>query len=347
VKIIFKDPKKQAIKLIPENLDDIWHLYNIINEGDLIQALSYRTDEQQADKIRQKKPEKKRMKLGIRVDKVEFHEFSDRLRIHGIIEEGPQDLGSHHTLNIDADKLEPLTIVKTGWAHHHLDRIDEAVRQRNQPVVLFISLDEDTATIALLRQCGIQHMTDIESHRSGKMYASTSTDKEYFGEIFSTLKTYHTPDAPVVIVGPGFTREHLLNQGKNQQPALFKNTQSLATGNPGLNGIHEAIKTGVVDRIAKENRVSLETKYIEQLFEEIKKEGLATYGEQDVATALEKGAVERLLISDIVIRTPEGEQLLNLAKQTNSDFIIINSLHEIGKKFQEMGGIAALLGFKL
>ena len=36
MRIIFKDPKQGEIKLVAENLDDIWHLYNIIEEGDLV-----------------------------------------------------------------------------------------------------------------------------------------------------------------------------------------------------------------------------------------------------------------------------------------------------------------------
>ena len=59
MKIIFKDPKQGEIKLVAENLDDIWHLYNIIEEGDLIRAVMFRTDEQKDDKIRSKKAEKK------------------------------------------------------------------------------------------------------------------------------------------------------------------------------------------------------------------------------------------------------------------------------------------------
>ena len=109
MKVIFKDLKHGKIKLMPENLDDIWHLYNIIDEEDIVRGLTYRTEEGKDDKIRSKKSEKKRMKLGIRVKEVKFHEFSDRLRIHGIIEEGPQDLGSFHTLNINADDMDKIS----------------------------------------------------------------------------------------------------------------------------------------------------------------------------------------------------------------------------------------------
>ena len=347
VKVVFKDLKHGEIKLIPENLDDIWHLYNIIEEGDLIRAVTFRTDEQKDDKIRPKKAEKKRMKLGIRVEKVSFHEFSDRLRVHGTIEEGPQDLGSYHTYNIDAEKMEKFSIVKNEWRHHQLERIDEAVKQRIQSILVFVSLDDDNATVVILRQSGIQFITEIDSGRSGKMYESKETDQEYYGEILSVVKTYGKKESPLVVIGPGFTREHFVKFGKTKEPELFEDCRTHATGHAGMNGIHEALKIGIVEQITKDNRVSTETQFIERLFEEIKKDGLATYGEKEVEDALNKGAVERLLISDILIRGEKGEQLLQLAKKTNSTFTIINTMHEAGKKFEGIGGVAALLRFKL
>jgi len=347
MKVLFKDLKHGEIKLVPENLDDIWHLYNIIEENDLVRAVTFRTDEQKDDKKRSKKAEKKRMKLGIRVSEVKFHEFSDRLRVHGIIEEGPQDLGSFHTLNIDADKMEPITIIKENWKDYQLRRIDEAVKLRNQPILVFVSLDEDNATVAILRQSGIQWIADIDSKRSGKMYESKDTQNEYFSEILQVVKTNKTQVSPLIIVGPGFTKEHFLKYGKEKEPNLFEKTVVHATGHPGMNGIQEAIKTGIVKQITKENRVVLETMIVEKLFEEIKKNGLVTYGAEEVKNALQQGAVEKLIIADKIVRTPQGEELLRSAKENNSDFIIVNTMNEAGKKLEGIGGVAALLRFRI
>ena len=348
MQVVFKDLKNGEVKLVPENLDDIWHLYNIIDEGDLVRAVTFRTDEQSsADKIRSKKSEKKRMKLGIRVEKVNFHEFSDRLRIQGTIEEGPQDLGSYHTLNVDAEERNKISIVKKEWKHHQLERIDEAVKQRTQPSVVFVSLDEDTATVAVLRQSGVQWIADVDSKRSGKMYESTDTEKEYFGEILSIIRTNKTENSPLIVVGPGFTREHFIKQGKEKEPAIFERCTTHSTGNSGMNGIHEAIKVGLVEQIAKDNRVSFETQLVEQIFAEIQKDGLVAYGEQEVLNAINSGAVEHLIILDKLVRTEKGEQLLRAARQIKSKFTIINIMHEAGKKFEGMGGVAALLRFKI
>ena len=349
MKIVFKDLKHGEIKVIPENLDDIWYLYNIISKGDLVRAVTFRTDEQKDDKIRTKKSSKKRMKLGIRVSEIKFHEFSDRLRIHGTIEEGPQDLGSFHTLNVDAEKMEKISIIKEEWKHHQIKRLEEAVKQSKNPLVLFVSLDDDNATIAVLRQSGIQKITDVDSNRSGKMYENQSeeTSKEYFGEVLSIVENNMTKNTAIVVLGPGFTREHFVDFGREKNPSLFERVQLHPTGNSGMNGVHEAIKTGVVKQITKENRVVIETNLIDELFSEIKKNGLATYGEKEVYNALKNGAVEHLLITDEIVRTKKGEKLLELAKETQSDFTIINTMHDAGKKMEGMGGIGALLRYKI
>jgi len=346
MKVIHQDAKHQEIKVMPETLDDIWYLSNIIRPGDLIRAVTFRTDSEDADKIRSKKVSKTRMKLGIRVEQVKFHEFSDRLRIHGVIEEGPQDLGSFHTLNITAEGQDKLTIIKNEWKKYDLDRIAEAVKQRSQAIILFVSLDDDMATVAILRQSGLQWIADIDSHRSGKQYASEYSEKEYFSSIISILQTHKDEHTPLIIVGPGFTRDHFARFGKEHNEEMFKGCMIHPTGHAGMNGINEALKSGVVEHIAHENRVIFETNLVEQLFQEIKKDGLASYGCGQVSYALQNGAVDHLLISDEMVRSETGDQLVQLAERNRSEFTIINTGHDAGKKLAGIGGIAALLRFK-
>ncbi|RLI35051.1 mRNA surveillance protein Pelota, partial [Candidatus Bathyarchaeota archaeon] len=42
MKILASDLKHGEVKLVVENLDDLWHLYNIIGEGDLVYAKTSR-----------------------------------------------------------------------------------------------------------------------------------------------------------------------------------------------------------------------------------------------------------------------------------------------------------------
>ena len=347
MKLIYKDLQHGEIKLMPENLDDIWHLYNLIEKDDLVRSITYRSIEQKDDKIRSKKSEKKKLKLGIEVKEIEFHEFSDRLRIHGIIKEGPQDLGSFHTLNISAEKMDKISIIKKEWKYYHINRIEEAVKNRNQDILTFVSLDEETATIAALRQSGIQLIAEIKSNHTGKMYESIDRTNEYYGNILSIIKINNTENSPLVIVGPGFVKEHFVKFLNEKINDMKSEILVRGTGNSGLNGIQEAIKSGIIDRITKENRVVFETQMIEKLFEEIKKDGLIAFGEDKVYECLKNGAVDRFLLTDSMVRTKKGEEMLNLSKQNNSNFTIINTIHEAGKKLEAIGGFAAFLRFKV
>jgi protein pelota len=347
MKIIFSDLTHGEVKLMPENLDDIWHVYNIIQENDLVRAITYRTEEQVTDQKRAKKTGKKKMKLGIRVKEVKFHEFSDRLRIHGVIEEGPQDKGSYHTFNLTADNQDKITIVKDSWKSFELERIKQAVEQSKQDVILFICLDDDTATIAILRQSGVQWISDIDSHRSGKQYESVNLEKQYFGEIVSMMRQYKTETTPVVVLGPGFAKERFLHFGQDKYPDFFTSSIIHTTGNAGMNGIHEAIKSGVIHHIAKENRVVFETTLVESLFEEIKKNSHASYGYDEVKLAIQNGAVDHLLLIDKLVRSLQGEEIIKLAQKHHSKFTIINTIHDAGKKLEGLGGIGAILRFSL
>ena len=150
MKILHQEKKYGKIKVRVDNMDDLWHLKNLINEGDIVSAVTYRREETQQDKIRSERGEKKRMRLDIEIEKVEFHEFTDRLRILGVIIEGPQDHGSYHTLNItDGDEL---TIIKEKWKDHELERLKEAVEHSQKPVITFLALEQDDASIAIMRQ---------------------------------------------------------------------------------------------------------------------------------------------------------------------------------------------------
>ncbi|MFA5236681.1 MAG: mRNA surveillance protein Pelota, partial [Methanoregula sp.] len=76
------------IRLLPESIDDLWHLQHLIAPGDLVFATTFRSVESATDKIRPEKAEKRPVRLGIRAEKVEFSEHGVRLRIMGIIEYG-------------------------------------------------------------------------------------------------------------------------------------------------------------------------------------------------------------------------------------------------------------------
>lgn len=343
MKVLHQDRKEGIIKLLPQNLDDLWHLYNLVDAGDLVRASTQRRQEVQTDKIRPERGEKVRVTLGLRVEGREFDEFIDRLRIHGIIEEGPMDHGSHHTLNVEP--RDAVEIVKA-WGEADLRRIQEAVEATEKPLVVLVSLDDEEALIARMHQYGLREVAEITAARGGKMFGQEAPPKEeYFAKIVDRLRTLDPPG--LVVLGPGFTRDDFLQYGRQEAPDLFEDASTFATGHPGMPGIQEALRAGLADRVLEDTRVGRETRAVERLLEEIAKEGLYAYGPEEVATAAQAGAVETLLVTDETARSPETEDLMRQVEEKQGRVLVVSRRHDAGKKLRALGGVGALLRYPI
>ena len=95
----------------------------------------------------------------------------------------------------------------------------------------------------------------------------------------------------------------------------------------------------------KEAGVMIETQEVDEVLTEISRNGKVTYGEIHVKRALELAAVEKLLITDSMIRDGNGEELLALAENTGAKVSIVSPAHEGGKRLEALGGTAALLRY--
>jgi protein pelota len=343
MRVLHRDPKTGEIKVRVENADDLWHLHNLVLRGDLVRASTYRREEVKTDKVRPERGEKVRVTLTIRAESVEFQAFSDRLRITGVIVEGPQDLGRHHTLNVAIDDV--LSLIKS-WQPHELRRIEEAVAAAQKPLVAFLSLDDEDALLAQLRQYGVRELATIHAPGHGKMFPSGDTRFVYFDEILSKLRTTELGEA-LVLVGPGFTRDAFLEYLKAREPALASKIHSHGTAHAGMQGIQEALKAGVGAKVFGDSRVGVETRLVENLLEAIATNRPCAYGPAEVAEAIDAGAVETLLVSDAVVRNPGIEDLMRSAESARGAVVLVSRHHEAGQKLEALGGIAALLRFPI
>jgi protein pelota len=162
--------------------------------------------------------------------------------------------------------------------------------------------------------------------------------------ITETIKPLFKEGIPIIVVGPSLVKEMVANHLRDTIPGSKITVLSASAG--GMAGIREALSKGEsLQEIMKRNRVVIETQAIDDLFSRIGKGSGATYGPDQVRSALSIGAVEMLLISDEVFRSSEGKEMIDLARSTGSGTLIVSSHHDLGKRFARMGGIAALLRF--
>lgn len=344
MRVLHQDRGTGEIKMMIETLDDLWHLYNIVEEGDMIISVTFRREEAKADKIRAERAEKKRMVLGICAEKIEFHETESRLRILGVIEEGPQDVGSHHTLNLAEGDV--VTVRKAEWTPLKLERVRRSVEDARRPRLLFVSLDNDEATIAVARQFGMQEVARIYASGSGKMYEQKISD-DFYPEIVDKVRQAAEPGVPLVVLGPGFAKEALVSLGKEKEPELFGRAHVYHTGQTGMAGIHELMKSGIGSETVQGSRAAQETKAVEDVLERIAKDGPVAYGIADVKNAAMAGAVDTLLVLDTEVRKGSVEELMTAVENGRGNVMVVSERFEAGKKLEAIGSIAALLRYKL
>jgi len=332
------------ISLVTESLDDLWHLKYILEPDDLVFAFTKRRIEGATDKLRPEKADKKTVRLGIRVEKVEFHRFSNRLRVHGTIVEGI-DAGAYHTLNVEEGTN--LSIIKR-WKNDQFERIREAEIASLRPKVIIAAIEEGEACIGIVRQFGVEESSCL---RQSLGKGEGNRRNEFFGEFASQLKYAAEKVEAVILAGPGFTKEDFLDFIKTREPDLAKKIVLEDTTSIGVSGFQEVLRRGAVDRIMEESRIGREVKLMEELMKEISMNGKAAYGMEEVRNAQSLGAVEKLLITDEMLRMErEGgtiDGFLKDVEHSQGKIVVFSTEFEPGKKLESLGGIAALLRFKV
>ena len=345
MRILNEDASAGSMRIQIETDEDIWHLYNVIEVGDLVTASTTRREEKSADKLRAERAEKKRMTLGVRIEKIEFSEDDLRLKLLGTIENGPQDIGQHHTLIFENG--DSMTIEKRHRRDTQIERLRRAVSESKKPRIVFVSLDQDEATVAVLRQFGLKEVTTVRSGRSGKQYAEKPSVDNYHAEIASKVVPLMEANMPLVLLGPGFEKETLAEDLKKMDPETFKKIYVYHTGQSGMCGINELMKAGMGADVLRESSVGCELEAVEQLMTEIARNGNATYGTQQVMDAALAGAVEKLLVLDSKVREQDLDDVVRAVESQKGTVVVVSGQHDGGKQLAAIGGMGAILRYRI
>ncbi|NTV27241.1 MAG: mRNA surveillance protein pelota [Methanothrix sp.] len=330
------------ITLLPESLDDLWHLQHLVARGDLVFALTHRKVAAIADKMRPEKMERKTVRLGIKVEDIEFHIYSNWLRLHGVIKSG-MDVGAYHTLNIEVGT--DLSILKYHWRPDTLQRIDDAVAESLRPRVVLALVEEGEATIGVLRQFGVQMAVELRMG-SGKG-SGLDTRAEFFRDVAAAMNQTAGEGAQVILAGPGFTKEDLKKVIDSSYPDLAERIAMDDASSIGRSGFQEVLRRGAVKSVLESSRIAKEAKLIEDLFREIATDGKAAYGIKEVQTAVNYGAVEHLLVLDEMARRGRLDEIMREVGNARGKVVIFSSEFEPGERLRSLGGVAALLRFKI
>jgi len=349
LKIISWDEKHGRMFLEVESRDDLWCLYNVLNPGDLVTARTLR--EVKVNDKSARKP----MTLKVRVEKVEFQPYTDKLRIRGVVVEGPDEfgvVGSHHSIAVG--ESSEILIEKERWSKHELDRIFKASSKKPLKVLL-IGIDSDEVAFVLPHDYGLELVAEVGLDLPGKHEPSKREGalEERIREISEKVKelVQRLNLKAVAIVGPGFVKDYLAREVVSSANVRVY-VDSASTG--GYQGVKEAIRRGVLRRVLRDFDVVEEAELMDELLLHVSKgDGKAAYGIEEVRRAAEYGAVDKLLVLDELVRSPDPglrkvvEEIMDMAERRGAKIKIFSSLEEPGQQLKSMGGLAAILRYSL
>ena len=356
MQIIEEKPKEGKVKVKAETLDDLWHLYHIIDPGDVVYAKTLRKQAQRSDSLRAEKVEVIPVFLGVKAEKINFHKFANQVRVTGpIVYASREDvpLGKYHTITIEEGTV--VTIQKPRWKEHHIERLKEAVEASKRARVMIVVIDEGEADMALVREYGVEILNSIRYNLGGKRYNTDreSEEKRFFHDVAKTMEEVMRRERveKAIVAGPGFVKEDFHKFLKEKYPELSKRVVIEDTSVTGRTGIYEVIKRGTVERVYHENRVAKEIQLVEKVLENIaKNNGLVAYGLREVEEAVNYGAVETLLVLDELLKGEHREkieELMDAVRYSRGEVVVVSSEHEGGEKLKALGGLAALLRFRV
>jgi len=340
MKFLAKNIRGNFIKVNIENIDDLWWLNNLIEEGDLIKTKTYRRKKMEDVG----KSEREMVIIKISVEKSEFN--GKIIHVIGkIVESSDEDvpLHSYHSFNISVDDI--IAIEKI-FNDYHIEILKEAEKGNFLRQILIVVVDEGTANIALLKDVRVEY-SEISGNIGGKRNTEGRDKRkaEFYENVLNFIKKFSV--YKIIIGGAGFEKENFYEFLKEKDKEILKFCVIENTGNCGVNGIKEII--GRSKHLIKEMNVVEDAKFINALMYEISKEGLYFYSLNDAGNALNYNAIDILLLTNRFFNEHRKEcaEIIKAAKNKGGRIHITDSENEAGMQLDALGGIAGLLRFKI
>jgi protein pelota len=355
MRIINFDEKSGEMVLKIEDEDDLWLLHNIIDRDDEVYARTTREIDMGNKSVR------KSMYIGIKVDKVEFQPFTNRLRIHGTIIYHPEKyeeygfLGSHHTINVKVS--DEIKIKKSKWQKYIIKQIERSCGKSEK--VLIISIDDEEAAAGVLRSYGLEIIFEMQLKIPGKREIEAREEKvnKELREISKKImEIIERRDVEILVIsGISYMREKLTEKILEDIKGLKKKPKIISedTSNGGVRGLYETIKRESIIKALEKIKMIEDNKIVgEYLQTLIKEPSMAIYGLNDVYNASKLGIIKTLLISNRKLKTYDEEkekieEVIENVEKYNGEIRIISDESEAGRELNSIGGIAAILRYKM
>lgn len=368
MRLLRKDIDKEGVgtvTVIPDELEDMWHAYNLISKGDQLRARTFRKV-QQSSSTGSVKNERVLITLAIAVESVDFEAEAGLLHVKGTNASENQHvkMGAYHTIDLELKKK--FSLFKAEWDAIALERVDMATNPARTADVAAVIMTEGLAQVCLITPSMTIVRQRIETNIPRKRSA-TLHDKaleKFFENVLQSIQRHFDFDVIkcVILASPGFVREQFFEfmnaeAVRRDIKVLMENKSKFILVHSSSGHKHSLKEVlsdpNVAPRLA-DTKAASEVKALDEFFEMMRNDSdRAFYGYTDIVIADSRLAVQTLLITDELFRATNVAtrkkyvQLVESVREHGGEVKIFSALHVSGERLKTLGGIAAVLRFPL
>ncbi|XVE61602.1 hypothetical protein DITRI_Ditri06bG0053400 [Diplodiscus trichospermus] len=355
-----------SIKMILDEQDDLWLVYNLLTKGDkiitettrkVVHNKSSNVHNDKACSRNRKDCSRVKIRLEIKITDVDYDKDSSTLRVRGrnLVCNEVMALGVYHTLEIERNKEFDLT--KKLWDSNAIEALKE-VSEKSGADLAVIILQQGLAQVFLVGQRITTLCAKIEASKTNRKNASNKFFQDVFQAFvkhvdFSTVRC-------VILASSGSMKEefraYLFQEAQRLKIKTMEDNKSrFVMVNMGKkNSLEEILHDNEVMGLIKNTKAVMEIKAYKELSDLLlANSDRACYGPKSVETAQEMMAIETLLITDDLLRSKEiasrqkYAQLVKSVKKARGKALVFSSVHVSGEQLAQLTGIAAILRFPL
>ena len=350
MKVEIADKRRERLRITPETEEDLWVLRTILRPGDLVGGRTLRDVAVGGRGEKEKRP----IWVKIRVKNVEFQPFTGKLRVFGVIVEGPEEYGvkGKHQSILATPGSTLLLERPGGWSEKVIEKLRSS-GPRGSAVIAAIDYDE--YGVAVLSQQGLKIIVDKYTRLPGKDDPSRDQElarivQEVSQLIVEAASKYGSKVA--VIVGPGPLKHEVAAKVRSQAPFLHVIVDDASMG--GRAGIEEALRRQSVARALRDYSIAEAEEILGEVMRRAAKNpNTIAIGPKEVAAAAVLGAVEKIVVVDNMIFHIDDyireltTRAIDEAEKRGARIIMVPIDTPVGERLQSLGGIVALLRYPL
>lgn len=356
-----------SMTVVPEDMDDMWVLYNHIRPGDIVEASTTR-------KVSRKNDSKDSFRKTIYVHLLVSKTFLDTrvgdLQISGTIENEIEDVPNKSAHTLEANINRQIKICKQNWSETEVKAFEKATLTDLKAEIGAIILQDGVAHVCIITssmtllkakiEVSIPKKTAYESSIKKINKAHAKFFEQIYAAILNSLPLQNLK--ALLIASPAFYAAELKNyifteaDLKGEKELLkFKDRTVVAHSSSGyLQSLKEVLSDPSISQHLSSAKHGYQFELLEKFYTVMNRDdGYAWYGPKHVQKTIEMGAVDTLLITDTLFRSHDlqkRKEYIDLVEEVEASggrVEIFSSQHDAGAQLDDITGIAALLKFPL